>query len=307
MNVTVAICTWNRAALLDQTLARMRGLRVPPGVTWELLVVNNNCTDDTDAVIAKHAGALPIRRLAEPQPGLSHARNCAVAHTTGELLIWTDDDVLVDPEWLAEYVKAATAHPEAAYFGGTIEPWFEVAPPRWVRDNLADLEGVLVVRALGEEVRPFRDGEAPFGANMAFRTAVQARHPYDPKFGRVGGGLGQGEESDLVRRLREGGLSGVWVGTAKVRHFIPKRRMSAAFVREWFRCNGQSAARAGVFAGPAPTLFGAPRWAWRAYLAYRLKAAALAPVGNRAWFRALRQAGVLRGVIDEARAAGGRP
>jgi hypothetical protein len=53
MHVTVAICTWNRAGLLAQTLEQMRQLVIPPGVTWELIVVNNNCTDDTDQVIAR--------------------------------------------------------------------------------------------------------------------------------------------------------------------------------------------------------------------------------------------------------------
>ena len=79
MIVTVAICTWNRAKLLDQTLTEMRKLRIPPGIEWELLVVNNHCTDETDAVIARHRGALPIQRLFEPRQGLSNARNCAVS------------------------------------------------------------------------------------------------------------------------------------------------------------------------------------------------------------------------------------
>src|SRR5438105_3257885 len=109
MQVTVAICTWNRARLLDQTLTRMRELAVPTGLSWELLVVNNNCTDDTDAIIAKHADALPIRRLLETKQGLSNARNCALENMRGELLIWTDDDVLVDEGWLRAYVDAVAA------------------------------------------------------------------------------------------------------------------------------------------------------------------------------------------------------
>ena len=60
--VTVAICTWNRADLLDRTLAQMHRLWIPEGVTWELLVVNNNCTDHTDEVINRHAAALPLRQ-----------------------------------------------------------------------------------------------------------------------------------------------------------------------------------------------------------------------------------------------------
>src|SRR5581483_541916 len=107
MHVTVAICTWNRCKLRDQTLAQFQNLRIPEGVTWELLVVNNNCTDQTDLVLENYRSRLPLRRLFEPKQGHCHARNCAVAAATGELLLWTDDDVLVNPEWLAAYVAAA--------------------------------------------------------------------------------------------------------------------------------------------------------------------------------------------------------
>ena len=50
MDATIAICTWNRSDLLDKTLARMRELEIPPGTTWEIVVVNNRCTDNTDEV-----------------------------------------------------------------------------------------------------------------------------------------------------------------------------------------------------------------------------------------------------------------
>src|ERR1700722_17754963 len=125
MLVTVAICTWNRAKLLDQTLAGMRRLHILAGHTWELLVVNNDSTDHTDEVIEKHSSDLPIRKLLEKRQGLSNARNCVLAHTRGDLLLWTDDDVLVEPDWLNAYVETALQNPNAVFFGGTVEPWFE--------------------------------------------------------------------------------------------------------------------------------------------------------------------------------------
>ena len=100
MFITVAICTWNRAILLDKTLTQMHRLCVPDDVEWELLVVNNNCSDDTDAVIGRHADILPIRRIHEMKTGLSNARNTAVHNAKGDYIIWTDDDVLVDEKWL---------------------------------------------------------------------------------------------------------------------------------------------------------------------------------------------------------------
>ena len=133
MLLTIAICTWNRARLLDQTLTRMRDLRVPSGVNWELVVVNNNCTDDTDAVIARHAKHLPLRRLFESSPGKSFALNRAASEARGDFVVWTDDDVLVAPGWLAEYAAAMRRWPTASFFGGPSEPWFDASPPPWFR------------------------------------------------------------------------------------------------------------------------------------------------------------------------------
>src|SRR5436309_3023469 len=79
MHATVAICTWNRSQLLRQTLDQFLDLAIPAGMTWELLVVNNNSTDDTDVVLAEFESRLPLRRLFEREPGLSHARNAALA------------------------------------------------------------------------------------------------------------------------------------------------------------------------------------------------------------------------------------
>lgn len=301
MFVTVAICTWNRSALLDRTLAEMRNLRTPPGVGWELLVVNNNCTDDTGAVIARHAAHLPVRELHEPKQGHSHARNCAVAAARGELLIWTDDDVLVEPDWLAEYVKAAEVHPDYDYFGGTVDPWYEVDPPRWVRGHIGQLAGPYVIFQHGSEVRPLREAEGLAGASLAFRTAVLSRFPFNPQFGRVKSQLVGNDDCDVVDRVRKAGHRGLWVGTARVRHFIPASRLTKRYVWDWFRGGGQTAVRMhGV--QDCPSWLGAPRWAWVRYAAARLRAGCLAPTGGKGWFRAFREAAQLRGLIEECRA-----
>src|SRR4051794_12529654 len=107
MNVSVVICTWNRSKLLDQTLFAMRKLRIPSDVQWELLIVNNNCTDETDTILDKHSADLPIRPLFEQRPGKSFAANTAIAAAKHDLILWTDDDALVDSDWLAQYVKAS--------------------------------------------------------------------------------------------------------------------------------------------------------------------------------------------------------
>ncbi len=299
MLVTVAICTWNRARLLDQTLTRMRALIVPKGVSWELLVVNNNCSDETDEVLDKHGSHLPLRRLFESKQGLSNARNCASAAACGEITLWTDDDVLVHPEWLAAYVGAAQDWPNAAFFAGTISPWFSVQPPKWVRNNLPVLEGAFAIRQLGDLIRPLADHEHPFGANMAFRTEYLKRHLFDGRFGRFGKELINGEESVFINRLRAHGCGGVWVGSACVEHYIPKERLCTRFIGQWFRGHGRTMIRLGTFPEKTSSWWGAPRWMWKKYWIYRVIALCLSPLKTKTWFHSFRQAAYLRGMIEE--------
>jgi len=122
VSVTVAICTWNRSQSLQHTLEGFARIAIPSETDWELLVVNNNCTDRTDEVIRVFQGRLPVRRIFEGRPGLSHARNRAIAEATGNYIIWTDDDVTVCEGWLSAYVDAFRRWPEAAIFGARLSP-----------------------------------------------------------------------------------------------------------------------------------------------------------------------------------------
>src|SRR5690349_14130582 len=101
MMITVAICSLNRAESLRRTLTSLTAMRIPADLAWETLVVNNEGTDHTDQVIDSFVGRLPIRRAMEPRRGLSNARNRAIDEARGDYIIWTDDDVVVDPSWLA--------------------------------------------------------------------------------------------------------------------------------------------------------------------------------------------------------------
>jgi glycosyltransferase involved in cell wall biosynthesis len=304
MRVTVAICTWNRSDLLDQTLTGLRHLRIPAGVEWELLVVNNHCTDATDEVISRHAPHLPLRRVYEPQQGLSHARNRAVAEAAGELLVWTDDDVLVDEGWLEAYVRASADWPGASFFGGPVAPWFAVPPPGWVARNIDLLACMYAIKQLTPEVRPLAPDEFPAGANMTFRTEALRSYAFNPSMGRSGSRLFGGEELDVFERLRAAGGRGVWVGTACVKHFIPPQRLTRAYLREWQWGCGRTLVR-GNAGCIGKRVWGVPRWALRRYAVSTLKAWCFRLWDERRWLRAFLDAAHARGVMAEARAARG--
>jgi glycosyltransferase involved in cell wall biosynthesis len=297
MKVVVAICTWNRAALLDQTLAEMRKLRIPDGVEWEVLIVNNNCTDETDDVIGRHSPHLPLRRLFEPNPGQSNARNCAIEAASGELIVWTDDDVLVDPDWVAEYVNAAQKWEDAAFFGGQILPWFEGNPPKWLQQHWRTVEGVFAVRDLGEEPLPFSQDVVPFGANFAVRTDVQRRYQFDPNLGLRPNGNMRGEETAVIQRMLTDGLTGWWLPLSKVRHFIPKSRQTSTYLYSFYHGLGQYVGiqhNRGV-----RQLFGRPRWLWKSWALARSRYLVRRLVCRPGvWIEDLKQAAVLSGRLS---------
>lgn len=298
MKLTVAICTWNRASLLDQTLAQLQDLHVPGNASWELLVVNNNCTDETDEVLSCYADRLPLRRLFAEKQGLSHARNCAIDATQGELLLWTDDDVLVDRDWIKAYVQAAHRYPDAAFFGGVIEPWFEGTPPRWLQRAWRRVEMAYAARNFGNDGFQFQVGQTPFGANYAVRTAVQRRYRYDQALGRIGKEMLSGEESAVISAMLNDGLIGRWIPDARVRHFIPTERQSVRYLRRYFHGHGVVAERDHQENNEA-LAFGKPRWLWRAWLEaeskYRLRRLFCRP---EVWIEDLIQASVFRGRLD---------
>jgi glycosyltransferase involved in cell wall biosynthesis len=299
MFLTVAICTWNRARLLDLTLTRMQDLRIPDGVTWELLVVNNNCTDDTDSIIEKHRPYLPLVRLFEPKQGHSNARNCAVDHAQGKLLVWTDDDVLVDPNWLSQYFAVFLSHPDSGYYGGPVDPWFETSPPRWLTRHWSRIHYIYAIRQLPGGDREFASKEYPYGANLAFRTDLLKSYRFDPNLGRLGSELRGYDEIQVIEGLRQAGFRGRWVSGARVKHFIAANRMTLKYVWDWYRWDGRvDFQRQGGPAEDSKTVLGRPRWLIRKYIEARMKAAGGCLTRGETWRAAFVDAAKWKGVLD---------
>jgi len=300
MLITVAICTWNRAKLLKQCLEQMTKLVIPPDVEWELLVVNNNCTDDTDQVIASFSNRLPIRRLFEPKQGLSHTRNLAASEAKGDYILWTDDDVLVDSNWLVVYENAFQRWPKAAYFGGFIEPWYEKQPPKWITSDLQFFSGLILNRDFGHVERPFLKTEVPYGANMAFQKWIFNKWKFNSRLGRNANDHILSEEVELLNNLKAYGLKGVWVPAAKVEHWIPVHRLTKKYTWNYFHGLGRTVIRIeGIPDGKL--LLGAPRWLYRKYLELLVKYYLQLFSGRRDWTKTFVAAAIVAGKICESR------
>jgi glycosyltransferase involved in cell wall biosynthesis len=262
LTITIAICTWNRANLLERTLARLRELIIPQGVNREVLIVDNNSSDETAVVVARAAEGLSIRYVFEPRSGISHARNRAVREAEGTYILWTDDDVLVSRTWLAEYWRAFSRFPDAALFGGPIVPWYAVEPPTWVSPSLEVAGGHFAVLRIPDDAGPIEDHPLPFGANMAARREAHEAHPFDTRLGARPGLRLVGEETAFIRKVLQAGGSGRWVPDARVQHYIPEHRMTLRFMRQYYYGTGATIARMNE-TNRKRGWAGRPLWLWR--------------------------------------------
>lgn len=274
-DATVLIATYNRATLLGETLDSLRRLRVRPGRQWEVVVVDNNSTDDTRAVVERHGAdfPVPLRYLFEARQGRSSALNAGIAAASGDVIAMTDDDVIVDERWLDAACDVLLEKDGAiAYAGGPVEPIWEIDPPVWLDLTRGDLWGTIAIQDHGD--RPFAYEEArrvPLGANMAARRSFFAAiGTFRADLGRSSGRLVLGQEvPELLMRARAAGLRGMYLPAMRVRHHIPAKRLTRAYFRRWWFGKGVSRAglegvqpltELGVDLLRTPHLLGVPRY-----------------------------------------------
>ena len=286
MDISVAICTWNHARLLDQTLSEMANLVVRPSLKWELLIIDNNCTDDTSAVVQKHIGALPIRYVLEPRQGQSNARNRALQEAQSDWVIFTDDDVLVDPKWLATYEKAAgDAGDDVVLLGGDIVPYFPEEPdPALVQAMPMVGDGFCARKVPSDLCITNQSTYLPLGANFGLRKSLLSDVRFNPRLGASKNSRILGEEVALFQHLLSKGLKGSWVSDAGVRHYVdPSRLKLRSLRRQLFGMGRQTVRKNGPPAGRT-LVAGMPAWVYRSTLVSGVEMTAALILRRKLWF-----------------------
>jgi glucosyl-dolichyl phosphate glucuronosyltransferase len=165
--ISVIVATRNRRESLEQFISAVRSLpRNPP---WELIVVDNGSTDGTNDLLSiALAESLPIIAIKEKLPGKSRALNTALNHARGEIVVFTDDDVVPDRNWLVALHKASLDYPNANVFGGRVVVNYDFIP-RWIA-NSYNLKTILTSEQdLGGDFRWFDPDQYPMGPNFAVR------------------------------------------------------------------------------------------------------------------------------------------
>ena len=276
MNCSIVIATYNRAADLRETLASLAGLETKH--RWEVLVVDNNSPDHTHRVVEAAARTFPapLRYVFEREQGRSPALNAGIRLAAGDVIVTTDDDVRVDPDWL-DCAVDGLERLGCDYVGGRVLPIWGGARPRWLPDTNCRQWAVIALLDYGPEPIPF-GARVPLGVNMAFRrSAFDRAGLLDPHTGRKAGTLLGQEVREWCIRARSAGVTGWYVPEMQVRHVIPASRLQKRYFRRWFYWRGISRARLYRKAGldmespedtrldfrTVPHVLGVPRYLYR--------------------------------------------
>lgn len=285
--LTVLICTHDRARLLARVIDSLNAARRPAdGV--ELLVVANHCRDDTHALLRTRSdasgGRLPLRWLAEPTPGKSHALNRGLAEIETPVVAFVDDDHRVDPDCLQGICEAVRDHPQADLFCGRILPDWDGSEPAWVHDNGRYRIYPLPIPRfdLGSQARDVTGKAVPGGGNLFVRTAWFERvGPFATDRGPVGHDLGGAEDSDWVLRAFALGARLWYVPTVVQYHYVDHARLDTGYLMR--KAYARTAAMVGL--GVEPVHRGTvPAYVWRKLAGYALGAATALGADRRRFF-----------------------
>jgi glycosyltransferase involved in cell wall biosynthesis len=233
MTVSVILCSHNRAEHLEKTLQSLRDVKVPTDWTAELLLADNASTDRTPALISSfEMSQMQVRGLREPTPGKSYALNRAISEASGDVLLFTDDDVRFPPDWIEGMVRPILSGTADAVAGGV-----ELA------DEIQRQWMTPLTRAMLASTGRIDsdDPDRMVGANMAIARHVFSKiSGFDPELGP--GRIGLGEDTLLSWQLREAGFRIEAAFDVVVRHCPDQDRLSREAWEDKAKRGGKSGA-----------------------------------------------------------------
>ena len=230
---SVVVATYNRAQNLKFALKNLLAQEVNFG--YEIIVVDNNSSDETRSIVRDLEAAVPgtVRYVFERQQGLSNARNAGIAAAMGEIIVFVDDDVQVHPGWLMATASAYRTHPDACCVGGRILLALPERCPSWFDPFSETLVAHLSGQDHGTDIVKIEYPDVVLGANFSVtRNALDRVGVFNTRLGYAGSCFIGGEEADLCHRIQQAGGSVYYCGEAVVTHIVPPTRMTKEFMRK---------------------------------------------------------------------------
>jgi glucosyl-dolichyl phosphate glucuronosyltransferase len=274
--VSVLLATYKRNEILANTLDGFMRL-APAPFSYEIIVIDNAVSHDTRSLVEKYQDRSPIVYLAEPKSGKNSALTTGLHQATGELLVFTDDDIIADHQWLNELYSGVERHPDAHLFGGRILPYFpenHLANASGIDFGHRFLRSALVIADWQQAEGPIQAGHI-WGPNMAVRRSVfESGITFNPDIGPSGSDYVMGSETEFLHRANAAGYKCIYLPAALVHHQIRGEQLTLNWMRaRAFRAGKGQAALARP--RDSKCIGGVPRYLYRKYLMCTLRSVLL--------------------------------
>jgi len=244
ISLSLCICTYNRCDQLRVSLQSLHSIGDAFTGADEILIIDNNSSDQTKCVVEDYYEYLPIRYIFEVEQGLSNARNRAIKEFRNDVLMFIDDDVTVCSQTIVAMREGLKRYPQHGFFGGQIAVGWQGEPASWYHDDsLPLINGLLVQYNLGASDLVYtQDMLLPYGANFTVRRdLIEAVGEFDVTLGVKGAEIGRGEESDYFDRALKLGFSGVYLADAIAEHRYQTDRLNLAYLIRYGKEKGRVA------------------------------------------------------------------
>ncbi len=297
--LTVVIPTHNpRLEFLGEVLRALRSQTLQPKY-WNLLIVDNESIPSVPGNLVEwHPQARVVRQR---QLGLTHARLRGLNESNNDLLVWVDDDNVLEPNYLEHALHIFQRCPALGAAGGASTPEFEVPPPVWYEQGLAPLGcrdfGDNEIRMRWDVEKPTYPEAAPIGAGLVIRrSAMQVwgeavnQDAARLRLGRRGTALNSGEDNDINLTLLRDGWELAYLPQLRLKHIIPEGRLTLKYQKRIARASYRDFIRVLDTHGIRPWS-SIPRWSvpLRAIRTWFLYRAWSSPAQQVRWFNALGQ------------------
>jgi glycosyltransferase involved in cell wall biosynthesis len=214
-------------------------LRQQGSVRYEIVIVDNNCTDATAQLVKQYAKQSPILRYVfEAQQGVSYGRNAGIAAAQADLIAFTDDDVLVESNWVERIKAVFGAEPDHGFIGGKVLPLWPQDQPAWLNRRhwsplaLLDYEKAQTLDAMNPKCL--------IGANMSGRRSVLEQIGYfKPQFQKTMGSRCAVEDREIQERYWKVGGRCRFDPSIVVYASVQPERLKKSYHRQWHYGHGQ--------------------------------------------------------------------
>ncbi|MEJ7576972.1 MAG: glycosyltransferase [Pyrinomonadaceae bacterium] len=267
VDMTLLVCTFNRSGDLREMLQTALAQETDGEFAYEVLVVDNNSSDDTRGVVEEliRRGHANLRYLFEGRQGKSHALNTGLSHVRGWAYTICDDDFLLPEDWLKKISAAFHSHPEASFVSGKVLPaWGATgAPPAWLT---ARHWSAIAMTDYGEEEFYVDEENQLCLLACSFRTSdVKAVGGYHAELGVTKNQIGGTEDFELLQRLWKSGRKGIYLPHIWFHHKVTRERLTKQYHRRWHTGHGRfcAAMRAEEIEKSRTRLFDVPAHLYR--------------------------------------------